>query len=258
MTISEEEFTHLPASNEVHIWLTSLPELDEAQKNSCFQVLNDEERDRLSKFLVEPARLQFLVARALLRTCLTQYCGAPAPSWQFQSNAFGKPHISEPAEYRHIQFNISHTDGLVACAFAHSCLIGLDVENTGRNIEPLQLAEHVLAPPECADLLGHESTAQRARFYDYWTLKEAYVKARGLGLSLGLDSFWFQLEGEAPQIVFGPDSTDDPKQWHFAQFSPTESHKLALAVCMPDKNCRIKLKWVTPVVDPQQRAASFR
>jgi 4'-phosphopantetheinyl transferase len=68
-------------------------------------------------------------------------------------------------------------------------------------------------------------------FFDYWTLKEAYIKARGLGLTLPLGQFTFhRIPGRAPAISFAPELHDDPSSWQFAQFWPTRDHRMAVAV----------------------------
>ena len=131
-----------------------------------------------------------------------------------------------------LRFNLSHTDGLVVCLVAVEREIGVDVEHTARaGSVGIEIAERFSSPSEVAELRSLPFADQRSRFFDYWTLKEAYIKARGLGLHLPLDQFSFHLgltpvtpereptrqhgapgPGPAPpiRISFGPRIPDDP------------------------------------------------
>ncbi|MBX3227390.1 MAG: 4'-phosphopantetheinyl transferase superfamily protein [Labilithrix sp.] len=126
-----------------------------------------------------------------------------------------------------IGFNVSHSDDVIACAFTRTLDVGVDVER----VEPQRthgVAHRFFAAREVADLRRRDE-AERARvFFDYWTLKEAYIKARGLGLALPLDAFAFTLRApRPPAISFDPSIDDDPDTWQFAQAWPTERHRLA-------------------------------
>ena len=91
--------------------------------------------------------------------------------------------------------------------------------------------ERFFSPREVADLRGLPADEQPVVFFDYWTLKESYIKARGLGLALPLRHFSFlRTPGEAPTIAFEPELHDDPASWQFAQFWPTAEHRMAVAV----------------------------
>ncbi|CAN7769207.1 4'-phosphopantetheinyl transferase superfamily protein [Rhizobium leguminosarum] len=249
---------HLPANDsilplrasQVDVWLTLLSSVTDVKKASYIRVLSDDEVERWGRFVVESARTQFLVARALLRTSLSRYTGVPASVWQFEKNSFGRPHVAEPSAFRHIRFNISHTDGLVACAFTRNRAVGIDVERIERDTDLVALARHVFSPQEMAEFERHTPESQYLRFYTYWTLKEAYIKARGMGLSLALDGFWFNLQGQFPSVNFNSKCPDNPRRWHFRQFMPTSLHKLAVAFAAADADCDISLHWTVPTIEP--------
>jgi 4'-phosphopantetheinyl transferase len=148
--------------------------------------------------------------------------------WSFIPNNYGRPEIAGPVETL-LRFNLAHTRGLVACAVAWEREVGVDVEDVERPGEYVHLAQRFFAPSEAAHVASLPVERQRDVFFDYWTLKESYVKARGMGLALPLGDFAFQLD-ELPTISFAGSIVDDPKSWQFRRLRPSEQHRLALAV----------------------------
>ena len=103
-----------------------------------------------------------------------------------------------------LRFNLSHTDGLIACAVTIGREVGVDVEHIQRRLTH-DVAGRFFAPREVDDLKALPEDEQQRVFFDYWTLKEAYIKARGFGLALPLGDFAFTLAPPAPpQIAFEP------------------------------------------------------
>ena len=231
---------------QVDIWLTQLSEVTSNDTDSYVRLLTPEEFGRYSRFVVADPKNQYLVARWLLRTTLSRYANVPLSEWTFDTNSYGRPHISTPAEYRDIRFNLSHTTGLVACAIAKNCDVGIDVEYVNRYIDIYSLAHHVFSKHERDDLISQQPELQMNRFFSFWTLKEAYIKARGMGLSLPLDGFYFDLDAEFPRIHFNDSCPDDPRRWRFRQFVPTPDHKLAIAVSSAPAEFEVSLRWAIP------------
>lgn len=236
----------------VDIFLTSLSGLTADAIALFTRLLSAAERERWERYRVEDARLQYLVGRALVRTTLSRYADVPEEAWEFSLNRYGRPDVAEPAAYRDLSFNLSHTEGLVACAVGRDCALGVDVESVVRRVEIMALAPSVFAPAEVASLGGLAPEEQRDLFFCYWTLKEAYIKARGMGISLALDGFAFDLGGAAPAVRFSEKCPDDPARWRFRQYVPTAIHKLALAVAAsPEVLLDVDIAWVTPL--PKRR-----
>jgi 4'-phosphopantetheinyl transferase len=144
-------------------------------------------------------------------------------------NAYGRPHVEAPASGRDLHFNLSHADGLVALAVAGEREIGVDVENVTRGLDLDRLAPYAFAAAEADAFAQAAETEKRSVFFAFWTLKEAYIKARGMGLSLGLDGFAFGIDAAEPAVAFSDKCPDDPARWRFWRFSPTPRHALALA-----------------------------
>lgn len=235
----------LPPAEVVDVWLLSIAALTDDVRAFHERQLSEEELARARRYLVAHARDEFVAARALLRTQLSRYTGAPIKSWQFESNRFGRPSIASPMDHRHIRFNVSHTNGLVACAVSAEHEIGVDLENVTRRLDVLSLAQAFFAPPEREALARLPLEEGRSRFFSYWTLKESYIKARGMGLSVPLDAFWFEL-GHPPRLHCEERCQDSPDRWQFVLEQPTREHRLALAVASPPpSSIDVRLFWMT-------------
>ena len=195
-------------------------------------------------------RHAFLLTRALVRTMLSGYTTIGPADWRFIANAYGRPEILDrPPGVPDLRFNISHTNGLIACAVTVGREIGVDVEDIGRHLTHDVAGRH-FARREVDDLRKLPEDQQRRVFFDYWTLKEAYIKARGMGLALPLAHFAFALRPPAaPTISFDPEIDDDPATWQFAQSWPTDEHRLGLAVRRPPgRDLDVRIEAVVPRV----------
>lgn len=219
--------------DEAHIWYLQPDRLASAQMilddYSC--LLNSEERARRDQRTLEAGRLEYLLGRALVRLTLSRYAPVRPEHWGFVANPHGRPEISRPVLTPALRFNLSHCNGLIACAVASDREIGIDVEDTARSTRFLEVARGSFSPSEFRELSVLPPERQRARFFEYWTLKESYIKARGLGLSLPLDEFSFVLEPKRPiRIEFGKRIQDEPGSWQFELRKVTERHQMALAI----------------------------
>jgi 4'-phosphopantetheinyl transferase len=235
-------------AGQIDVWLTSLRDICRDQLPDYLQLLSEPERARWQRFLAPDAQLQYLVSRALVRTTLSRYADVAEHEWQFETNRYGRPHVSQPQLLRDIQFNLSNTTGLVVCAVARDCDIGVDIENLSRTLDIDALAPTVFAAAELADVRQCRPNDRRNRFFSYWTLKEAYIKARGMGLSLPLDAFWFDLGGASPLLRVTERCPDDPERWRFHVYAPTAEHRMAVAVAAPRATePSIRLRWIAPI-----------
>jgi 4'-phosphopantetheinyl transferase len=236
--------------SEAHVWL-ALPEQirDPQLAQRYWDVLADEERARAVRFRFAKHRHTFVVAHALLRSCLSSYADVAPAQWSFAANPHGRPHLAGPAGMPELRFNLSHTSGLVACAVARERDVGCDVEDLGRSTAILELAERYFAAAELAELRRLPAERQRTRFFEYWTLKEAYLKARGVGLRLALDGFAFDVSGPGQiGVTFSDAVPDDAQRWQFELQRPTLRHVLALAIKRPSVPLEIRVRTCVPLV----------
>ncbi|HVW39529.1 MAG TPA: 4'-phosphopantetheinyl transferase superfamily protein [Pirellulales bacterium] len=220
------------APDEVHVWHAAPEQLAQPEWLAHYEsLLSGDERERQRRFVRPIDALHYLVAHALVRTALSQYVDVAPQDWRFEANQYGRPQVAAPAAARDLQFNLSHTAGLVACGIAWRREIGVDVEDLQRPELSLNIADRYFSPQETAELKTQPIERQPERFFEYWTLKEAYIKARGVGMSLPLDRFTIGLRAEgAISISFSPPLVDDPASWQFVQFRPTPRHVLSVAV----------------------------
>lgn len=242
------------APDEVHVWHASPEQIAQPEQLAQYEsLLSADERERQRRFVRPIDALHYLVAHALVRTSLSFYADVAPQDWRFEANHYGRPQVAGPAAARELQFNLSHTAGLVACGIAWRREIGVDVEDLNRAELSLNIADRYFSPQEAAELKSQPVERQPERFFEYWTLKEAYIKARGVGMSLPLDRFTIHLSAEPLNagrpiaISFAPPLVDDAASWQFAQFCPTQRHVLAVAVrCQPAESCRVILREFTP------------
>ena len=215
-------------SGEVHLWCADPAQLVPADRAArARSLLTGEELERLQSYRFERDRRIYLATHALLRCVLSHYQELAPRDWRFSTNANGKPEIAGQSSLR---FNLSNTEGLVVCALARDSQVGVDVERLGRT-SPLEVARSYFAAAEVSSLEELPAHERARRFFDYWTLKESYIKARGLGLSVPLDRFWFQLERDRPpRLEIAPALDDDGECWQFIQCTPTPDHLVAVCI----------------------------
>ena len=237
------------APGEVHVWLTTPESItDPAQLAAYAAWMNPDEAARQARFLFDRHRLQFLVARALVRTTLSRYVDRDPAAWRFVHNQWGRPDLDPTQVVDGLRFNLSHTDGLVAVAIARGDPeLGVDVEDTWRRSHTDQIAEHFFAPAEVAALRALPPERQHGRFFELWTLKEAYIKARGMGLAISLHHFAYALDDDGVALSVDATLGDTGIGWQFALQAPTERHRLALAVRFPGgEPARVRVGEVVP------------
>lgn len=222
---------------DIDLWLCpETPAADAQQEALWWRWLSAEERERHARFVRAEDRARFLRTRALLRSVLGSALQLEPQQVELQRDAHGKPRLPGAAPALH--FNLSHTQGLAALALCRSHELGVDVECIMRELEVLPLAQRYFAAAETRALerCSDDSDAQRQLFFTQWTLKEAWVKAKGLGLRVPLDAFWFELPAagsRAPVQLRCDDRLGDrPADWSLLVQRHGE-HALALAVQNP-------------------------
>ncbi len=137
----------------------------------------------MGRLRFEKDRTAFLASRVLLRSSLASRVGCPPASLVFSTHAHGeKPAVVAPEAARPLHFSLTHTEGLVACVMTHAGDVGIDAEPVGRPARLDLLARRVLSPGEHDAFVALPDTAKPRRFFEYWCVKEACLKAEGTGL----------------------------------------------------------------------------
>ena len=227
------------------------PDLTDALVETGVSWITEDELERYRRFRFERDRRLFLATRVLVRDLLSRYAVVAPADWRFVADRAGKPHVSGPALTPALHFNLANTSGLVICgvSVAHDAL-GVDVERVGRVVDYISLAGRFFAAAETEDLRTLPPERQPQRFFEYWTLKESYIKAREKGLSIPLDTFSFRFSGDRHvAIAIDRDQADPPSRWRFWQFSLAPDYLAALCAERIGRDApRLVLKKIVPLV----------
>ncbi|MFF4227963.1 4'-phosphopantetheinyl transferase family protein [Streptomyces sp. NPDC001820] len=192
------------------------------------RLLTADERARLERRLTPGARRRYLGARLLCRYALSARTGRPPDRWRFRLGEHGRPE-PEPEE-EGVRFNLSHTEGLIACVVTQGRGCGVDVGPTPSTAELVTHLGRRLAPAERAELAATPSGARAARASELWVLKEAYLKARGTGLCRSLGGFSFLTTAAGRIAVHDPEQpAGADARWWFDLLHPGPQHVLAVA-----------------------------
>jgi 4'-phosphopantetheinyl transferase len=214
-----------PAEDLVAVFYTIVPSLSSDQITSLGHFLNREERARASRFIFAKDRHLFIAAHALLRFCLSAATGDPC--LRFRVDLHGKPELDPPCGEPPLRFNLSHTNGLAACALSRGHDVGIDVEEVNRRVDFQLITEKFFAADE-QQLVARSMPSERPEvFYRIWTLKEAIIKGIGSGLTLPLQDFAFTLDPLSLRIE--SNLKEDAASWQVKELIPTTCHRLALA-----------------------------
>lgn len=216
--------------NEIHIWRASL-QVEALVLHALQRMLAEEEVRKAKQFHFERDRRRFIVVRGILKTLLGRYLHTNPGTLKFNYNAYGKPSLGFPFNESKLYFNISHSHEVVLCAFTHARQIGVDVEYMRSDIDYEQLAKHSFSSREQAVFYALPSVQRQQAFFNCWTRKEAYIKARGKGLSLPLDLFDISLVPNEPAALLS--SREDPQEvtrWSFQNLSSYPGYAGAFAV----------------------------
>jgi 4'-phosphopantetheinyl transferase len=219
------------SSGEIHVWRAAL-DLPVARFHSLQQTLSEDELVRAKRFYFEKDRQHFTIARGLLRVILGRYLGTEPKKLRFCYNNYGKPALAnEFSQKGEIEFNLSHTNGIVLYAVACGHKVGVDIERIRIDLDYQHLAARFFSPLENT-MLGSVPPKMRAEaFFTCWTRKEAYIKARGEGLSLPLDQFDVSLIPGEPAMLLN--FCGDPQKiahWSLQELVPGPDYVATLAV----------------------------
>jgi 4'-phosphopantetheinyl transferase len=243
--------------NPLNLWLAYPDDLlDEGVADACRALLSDEELAHAARFKFDRNRRESIATRALARTALSHEHPLPPGAWRYVLNAHGKPSIDPAlASGSGLSFNLSNALALVVCLVANGAEVGVDVEALNRAEQILKLAPEVFSVAERAQLELLNGAVKLDRAVSLWTLKESYIKARGMGLAIPLDKFAFVFGG-AEQVRLEVDESlnDRAERWQFCLLDHA-GHRIAV---MTERRAGNELKvWEAhPIPEPALRVSA--
>lgn len=219
--------------NQIHLWFCYDETITEPTLLTRYhELLNPEETKQQARFHFAKHRHQYLITRAMVRSVLSLYESQIAPQdWRFIKNEYGRPSIENTSLNLPLSFNLSHCEQLVVMAVSLVEEVGVDVEYLPRSGNPIEIADRFFSKSELEQLYQLPEGERVNRFFDLWTLKEAYIKACGMGLSIPLDHFSYYFDEQKQiDIRFVEQRNDFSKLWNFWQVNPAISQKMSLAL----------------------------
>ena len=231
--VAQQSWRRGPASpvlwqNEVHVWRVNL---DGLRRDYFDDALSPEDRMRAARFRFAVDRRRFTVARASLRLVLARYLEAGPADLRFEHGAYGKPRLAIDQNRYGVQFNLSHSNQLALIAIARYREVGVDVEFIRPDFATDETAEHFFSSAELRQFASIDAETKTQAFFDCWTRKEAYIKARGEGLSFPLDQFDVSLAPDAPpRLLANRLDREDVSRWSFQGLFPAPQYAAALTV----------------------------
>ncbi len=215
------------SADALHIWCTypaDYAKQDSVAYQTALSWLSTEEMARWRSFRFDKHRNEYLATRALIRTTLSNYYAIAPEAWFFPRNSYGKPSAKPIID---LQFNLSNTLGLIVCLVSQKGSVGIDTEPLSRAEEINSVATEYFSDFELTELKSLSIKSRPDRSLSLWTLKEAYIKARGYGLSIPLDKFSFLFnKAHNVQLLIDDSLNDCSENWRYGllEFS---NHRIA-------------------------------
>lgn len=198
---------------------------------SLRQILSVDEVSRADRFYFQRDRDHFIVARGILRSILSHYLDLQPNQLEFCYGPHGKPALAAACSGGNLCFNLSHSDGLALYAVTRDKEVGIDIEHARADFPGFQVAEQFFSPREIAVLRALPAARPHEAFFTFWTLKEAYLKSRGQGLSLGLNHLDVSSAMEAPAPLLTPiGEPENLSHWSLRKLAPAPGYAAALAI----------------------------
>jgi 4'-phosphopantetheinyl transferase len=206
-------------------------DLPSAQVHEIAEVLSTDELERAHRFAFEPDRRRFIVCRGVLRTILSRYLRVAPGSLRFQYSPHGKPALSSVSGAHPLRFNVSHAGETAVYGVTLRREIGVDIECVRAGFATDEIAERFFSRSEISSLRTLSPTDRPQAFFRCWTRKEAYIKARGEGLSLPLSRFDVSLLPDAPPALLStPDDPPEASRWALRDLPAGPGYAAAIAV----------------------------
>lgn len=217
-------------SGQVDVWRAWL-DLPDVSPKRLETYLSEDELKRAARFHFKSDRNRFIAAHACLRDALSHYLDQAPGQLSFFQGPYGKPGIVGISGGQKLAFNLSHSHSLGLVAVTLGARVGVDVERIRPGVPVQAIARRFFSPREIDELLALPSEIQETAFFNCWTRKEAYIKARGRGLSLPLDSFDVSLApGERVALRENRHDSRETTCWTMQHLEAGPGYAAALAI----------------------------
>lgn len=242
---------------EVHIWFAPL-NLEPDQLTQLSGFLSDNECSKAEGFHFIRDQQRYIAARGILRDVLCHYLAAQPDQLIFSYGAYGKPAIDQQASMLHtsLQFNLSYSQDRAICAIACGRAVGIDIQYMEPDIDVLEIAVEYFSPRERAALFALPRGLYRERFYRWWSRKEAYLKACGVGLAFGMEGIELMFDRGAQLFIDPLNVKASALSWHLEDLAVHPEYTATLAVAGRNESLRF-LHWDgtgmgTEITEPQE------
>ena len=206
--------------------------------NRYIDWLSPYEKKRANRYYFNRHRQRFIVRRILLKKIIGAYLNINAWEVLLDRNQFGKPFLAQQMVDQ-LQFNLSFSNNLALFAFSRSNAIGVDIEMINDTVIGENIAQHHFSSNEIATFISLSRDQQAEAFYNCWTRKESWIKARGMGLSIPLDSFEVSLTpGEPARLISTSEYANKQSEWSMFSLTPAPGYTAAVAVQTATTNKR--------------------
>lgn len=222
-----------PPPGQVTVWHAATTELfaTDAGRARALGWLTAADRARYERYRFPKDRDMFLAGRVMARALVGRALGVGPNAWEWREGPRGRPELADPDAARRVSFNIAHSAGLVVCAISGDGTVGVDVEHRLRPPVDAGMVRRFCAPAEVVDIERCGPSAWQDQFLKYWTLKEAYLKARGVGIAVHLSDLSFTLGEDVIRLDrLNALSAEDDAEWAFVLDSSSPAHLVAAAV----------------------------
>jgi 4'-phosphopantetheinyl transferase len=220
-------------ADEVHVWRASLDQSAEAIANLA-ALLSQAESRRAMRYHRTADRDRFVVGRGILRKIISAYLATPPSQLRFTYGEYGKPAVSDDQNDRALNFNLSHSGELALYAVTRGRVVGIDIEQIREDFATIEIAEHFFSRDEVVMIKSLPADQRTAGFFNCWSRKEAFIKAKGLGVSYPLDRFTVSLAPDDPPALLKVDDDEsEAARWQMYELNPGIGYAAALIVEKP-------------------------
>lgn len=203
---------------------------DEEILKHLFRYIPEEKVERLLKFKIAEDKKRGVLGELLVRYLICDNLNIKNNEINFTKNKYGKPFLKD---YIGLEYNISHSNQLVVCAIGDYA-VGIDIEYI-KNVE-LGAANYIFEKHEYEVFSNLPEQRKLDYFYSMWTLKESFIKAKGLGLSIPMNSFSINRNSEKDMYCIYKNS-----KYYFREYTINKDYKLSICSKLKDFSNEIKV-----------------